>query len=48
MCDRYRDTLVIRTIARHHIYKDILRPPLERHSRAEKNPIVLAIVENGT
>ena len=36
--------MVIRTIARHHIYKDILRPPLERHSRAEKNPTMTKIV----
>ena len=36
--------LVIRTTARHHIYKDILRPPLERHSRAEKNPTMTKIV----
>ena len=35
---------MIRTIARHHIYKDILRPPLERHSRAEKNPTMTKIV----
>ena len=35
--DRFEDALVIRTIARHHIYKDILHPSLERHSRAEKN-----------
>ena len=38
LCDRFEDASVIRTIARHHIYKDILRPPLERHPRAEKNP----------
>ena len=44
MCDRFEDALVIRTIARHHIYKDILHPPLERHSRAEKNPTVTKIV----
>ena len=36
--------MVIRTIARHRIYKDILRPPLERHSRAEKNPTMTKIV----
>ena len=48
MRGRFKDALAIRTIARHHIYKDILRPPLERHSRAEKNPIVVAIVENDT
>ena len=35
---------MIRTIARHHIYKDILHPPLERHSRAEKNPTMTKIV----
>ena len=38
LCDRFEDASVIRTIARHHIYEDILRPPLERHPRAEKNP----------
>ena len=31
------------TIARYHIYKDILHPPLERHSRAEKNPTITKI-----
>ena len=36
--DRFEDASVIRTIATHHIYKDIVRPPLERRSRAEKNP----------
>ena len=35
---------MIQTIARHHIYKDILRPPLERHSRAEKNPTMTKII----
>ena len=35
---------MVQTIARHHIYKDILRPPLERHSRAEKNPTMTKIV----
>ena len=35
---------MIQTIARHHIYKDILCPPLERHSRAEKNPTMIKIV----
>ena len=30
-------------LSRHHIYKDILRPPLERHSRAEKNPTISKI-----
>ena len=44
LCDRFEDASVIRTIARCHIYKDILRPPLERHSRAEKNPTMTKIV----
>ena len=44
LCDRFKDVLVVQTIARHHIYKDILRPPLERHSRAEKNPTMTKIV----
>ena len=44
MCDRFEDASVIRTIARHHIYKDILCPPLERHSRAEKNSSITNIV----
>ena len=44
LCDRFEDALVIRTIARHHIYKDILCPPLERHSRVEKNPTMTKIV----
>ena len=35
---------MIQTITRHHIYKDILCPPLERHSRAEKNPTMTKIV----
>ena len=35
---------MIGTIARHHVYKDILRPPLERHSRAEKKPTMTKIV----
>ena len=35
---------MIQTIARHHIYKDTLHPPLERHSRAEKNPTMTKIV----
>ena len=53
LCDRFEDASVIRTIARHHIYKDILRPPLERHPRAEKNPTMtksfdVAITENDT
>ena len=38
LCDRFEDASAIQTIARHHIYKDILRPPLEIHPRAEKNP----------
>ena len=49
MCDRFEDTSVIRTIARHHIYKNTLSPPLERHPRAEKNPTMtnaVAIIEN--
>ena len=37
LCDRFEDVSGIQTIARHHIYKDILRPPLEKHSRADKN-----------
>ena len=44
LCDRFEDTSGIRTIARHHIYKDNLCPPLERHSRAEKNPAMTKIV----
>ena len=44
LCDRFEDVSVIRTIARHHIYKDILCPPLERFSRAEKNPTMINIV----
>ena len=44
LCDRFEDASVVRTIARHHIYKDILHPPLERHSRAEKNPTMTKIV----
>ena len=44
LCDRFEDTSVIRIIARHHIHKDILCPPLERHSRAEKNPIMTKTV----
>ena len=44
LCDQFEDASVIRTIARHHIYKDILCPPLERHSRAEKNPTMTKIV----
>ena len=38
----------------HHIYEDILCPPMERHSRAEDNSIVtmsfavMAIIENDT
>ena len=35
---------MIRIIAIHHIYKDILHPPLEKHSRAEKNPTMPKIV----
>ena len=53
MCDQFEDTSVIRTTARHHIYKDTLHLPLERHSRAEKNPTMtildsfaVAITEN--
>ena len=44
LCDQFEDASVIRTIARHHIYKDILLPPLERHSKAEKNPTMTKIV----
>ena len=44
LCDRFEDASVIRTIARHHIYKDILCPPLERHPRAENNPTMTKIV----
>ena len=44
LCDRFEDTSVIRTIARHHIYKDILLPPLKRHSRAKKNLTMTKIV----
>ena len=44
LCDQFEDASVIRTIARHHVYKDILRPPLERHPRAEKNPTMTKIV----
>ena len=44
VCDRFEDASVLRTIARHHIYKDILLPPLERHSRAEKNRTMIKIV----
>ena len=44
LCDQFEDASVIQTIARHHIYKVILHPPLERHSRAEKNPTMTKIV----
>ena len=44
LCDWFEDASVIPTIARHHIYKDILHPPLERHSRAKKNPTMTKIV----
>ena len=40
----FEDVSVIQTIARHHIYKDILRPPLEKHSRVNKNPTMTKIV----
>ena len=40
LCDQFEDASVIRTIARQHIYKDILHPPLTRYSRAEKNPTI--------
>ena len=36
MCDRFVHSSVI---GGHHIYKDVLRPPLERHSRAKENYI---------
>ena len=44
ICDQFEDVSVIRTTARHHIYKDILCPQLEIHSRAEKNPTMIKIV----
>ena len=36
MCDRFVHSSVI---GGHHIYKDVLQPPLERHSRAKENYI---------
>ena len=44
MCERFEDMSVIQTIAIQWLYKDTLRPPLERHSRAEKNPTMTKIV----
>ena len=43
MCERFEDASVIQTVAS-SVYKDTLRPPLERHSRAEKNPTMTKIV----
>ena len=44
MIDRFEDASVIRTTARHHIYKGTLHPPLERHFRAEKNPTMIVLL----
>ena len=41
MCERFEDTSVIQIVAS---YADTLRPPLERHSRIEKNPTMTKIV----
>ena len=43
MCERFEDTSVIQTVAS-YVCKDTLRPPLKRHSRAKKNPIMTKIV----
>ena len=43
MCERFEDASVIQTGCS-QLYKDTLRPPLERYSRAEKNPTITKIV----
>ena len=42
MCELFKDASVIQIVASYT--KDTLCPPLERHSRAEKNPTVTEIV----